>query len=339
MRLKQAALDTHGSSALPGANLPTRGSLIDLVLKAVARDWAIHREYNHYYLYFVPSHLKPALIRYVGSANDEGITTADLRTILKPPEDTTAVDDDVTFNEQITYLDLAGSVGHSIKLKDVTQILFPSDEDADMIEPEESWEGSLTPPRPTGPLVPYLTHLSLALRPGKMSDVSWKQLLAFSEKAHALTHLSLAYWPTPCFTPRAQRSLVTTPSGRNVSYGGTNLYSHSIDDDWSEALLILRIFSRNLYALEYLDLTGCESWFRALHRESEHDAVDWAGSWSKITELRLRAGWQPSEQAKQSERMIYADAAAEAKQVEKHIIAMRQGQGRIINVVRDEVAQ
>ncbi|KAH8172949.1 tafazzin [Sarocladium implicatum] len=336
-RLNQAPLDIHGSSALPGANLPARGSLIDLVLRAVAREWTLHREYNHYYLYYVPSHLKPALIRYVGSASDEGITRADLRTILKPPEDVTSTEVDDTFNEQVTYLDLAGSVGHSIKLKDVTQMLFPSDEGHDVGEPEESWEGSLTPPRPTGPLVPYLTHLSLALRPGKLNDVSWKQLLAFSEKARALTHLSLAYWPTPCFTPRAQTTLVSTPSGRSVSYGGTGLYSHSIDDDWSEALLILRIFSRNLYALEYLDLTGCESWFRALRRESEHDAVDWAGSWSKITELRLLAGWRPSEDAKPSEKMAFAEATSEAKHVEKHIIAMRAGQGRLINVVRDKV--
>lgn len=335
--MSKVTLDIHDSSALPGVNLPARGSLIDLVLRSLAREWAIHRVYNHYYLYYLPSHLKPALIRYVGAASEEGISAADLRTILKPSEDDEACAEDEAYNEQVTYLDLAGSVGYSIKLKEVTNMLFPSTEDAAKDEPEESWEGSKTPPRPTGPLVPHLTHLSLALRPGKVDQASWKQLLALSGKARALTHLSLAYWPQPCLTPRAQYSSVSTPQGRNIPYGGTSYYSHSIDDDWSEALLVLRILSRNLYALQYLDLTGCEGWFRALRRESEHDAVDWAGSWSKVTELKLVVGWRPEEDAKPSEKLAFAEASAEARLVEKHIIAMRAGQGRFINVVRDKI--
>lgn len=336
-RLRNAALDVHSNSALPGAHLPARGSLIDVVLRAMAHEWTVHRTYNYYYLYYLPSHLKPALIRYVGSASDEGISAADLRTILKPPEDVEAdaMGEDA-HNEQVTYLDLSGSIGHSIKLKEVTNMLFPSNEEIGSDATEESWEGSTTPPTPTGPLVPYLTHLSLALRPGKVDGASWKQLLALSSKARAVTHLSLAFWPRPCFTPRAQFSSISSPQGRNIPYSGTNYYSHSIDDDWSEALLVLRILSRNFYALEYLDLTGCESWFPALRKESEHDAVDWAGAWSKITELRLRAGWQPGEDAKASERSAFAEAATEAKLVERHIIAMRAGRGRIIDVVRDK---
>jgi hypothetical protein len=304
----------------------------------MARDWTIHRTYNYYYLYYLPSHLKPALIRYVGSASVEGLSAADLRAILKPPEgDYDDLGESDAQNDKVTYLDLGGSVGYSLKLKEVTNMLFPSTEDVSSDEPEESWEGSRTPPIPTGPLVPHLTHLSLALRPGKVDGASWKQLLAFSGKAQALTHLSLAYWPKPCFTPRAQFSSVSSPQGRNIPYSGTNYYSHSIDDDWSEALLILRILSRNLYALEYLDLTGCESWFRALRRESEHDAVDWAGAWSKVTELRLMVGWRPGEDGKPSEKLAFSEAAEEARQVEKHIIAMRAGRGRIINVVRDKI--
>ncbi|KAK0390978.1 hypothetical protein NLU13_0480 [Sarocladium strictum] len=336
-RLRGTSLDVHSSSALPGTNLPARGSLIDLILRAMAHDWTTHRAYNYFYLYYLPSHLKPALIRYVGSASNEGISAADLRAILKPPEgDDDDADDDDAYNEQVTYLDLSGSVGYSLKLKEVTQMLFPSAERSIPSEPEESWEGSVTPPIPSGPLVPHLTHLSLALRPGKVDGASWKQLIALSAKARTLTHLSLAHWPRPCFTPRAQFSSVSSPQGRNIPYSGTSYYSHSIDDDWSEALLVLRMLSRNAYALEYLDLTGCESWFRALWCESEHDAVDWADSWSKITELRLLAGWRPGEDAKPSEKLAFAEAAAEARQVERHIIAMRRGRGRIINVVRDK---
>lgn len=166
--------------------------------------------------------------------------------------------------------------------------------------------------------------------------MSWKQLLALSSKFSSLTHLSLAYWPDPCLVAHGQTSTVETPQG-NIPYGGTNLYSHSLDHDWSEALLILRLLSKNLYALEFLDLTGCSRWFRALMARSEHDFVDWASNWGKVTELRLKTGSMPGDDASPSQWIGYREAVEMARNVEKHIRAMRAGKGRFIVVERDQL--
>lgn len=329
---------------LPGTRMPERGSLMDIVLRKLALDWDFHRVYNQYYLYYLPNHIKPALIRQVGLNSGHGIDLSDLKLILLPPEDVYGSDDEVddnddssvNLNTEVTYLDLSGSIGRSVKIKEVTDLLFPLVSDAGIDEPQDSWDTvadkSPSPPRV---LLPNLTHLSLALDPTQPSKASWKQLLSLSSKASAITHLSLANWPAPCFTPRARSSTVTSPQGQRIAYGGTNVYSHSLDQDWSEALLILRKLSRNFYKLEYLDLTGCGSWFRALAMKTDHDYIDWTSSWGKVTHLRLQVGWKPVEDTLTSEQMAYVEATEEAAKVERHIRAMRAGQGRFITVERD----
>lgn len=327
-------------TTVPGTYLPARGSLIDIVLHKLAYDWEFHRVYNQYHLYFVPNHLKPALIRYIGIASAEGLTLADLKTILLPPPDTFEDDDEaerlISSNIEVNYLDLSGSIGRSLKMKDVDHLLFPTRDSKNIIELQESWDAAESVPSPPKALVPNLTHLSLALDPRYASLASWKQLLTLSSKLPSLTHLSLAYWPDPCLTPHARRTSVSTPLG-NIPYGGTNIYSHTIDHDWSEALLVLRTLSRSLYSLEFLDLTGCGPWFPALMAESEHDIVDWVGNWGKITELRLLTGWKPAEDAQPSERANYSEARQTARSVERHIRAARAGQGRFIVVQRDQM--
>lgn len=306
---------------------------MDIVLRSMARQWNVHRAYNLYYLYYLPSHLKPALIRYIGYAGEDGISVADLRTLLHPPE-TGTEDDEELQNEQVNHLDLSGSLGRSIRLKEISSLLFPAPDIPSVADVEESWDQANSFAATPGPLVPHLTHLSLALRPGQTDGASWKQLLALSSKLGALTHLSLAYWPDPCLTPRARNSTVSTPQGRSIPYGGTGPYAHTLDDDWNEALLVLRTLSRNLYALEFLDLTGCAPWFKALVLASGHDFVDWVGSWGKVTSLRLNFGWEVDGDALPSLRIAQEKASQDAKLVEQHIIAMRAGQGRIIDVER-----
>lgn len=333
-RLSLCLADT----SLPGTYLPARGSLIDIVLRKLAYDWDFHRVYNQYHLYFVPNHLKAALIRFVGIASEEGLSLSDLKAILLPPPDTFTEDDlegRTISNGEVNYLDLSGSIGRSLKLKDVGELLFPTT-DQDSTEPQDSWdvpEAVLSPPRT---LLPNLTHLSLALDPRHASSASWKQLIGLSSKLTSLTHLSLAYWPDPCLITRGRQSFVASPQG-NIPYGGTNLYSHSIDHDWSEALLVLRLLSKNLYALEFLDLTGCTPWFKALLAESDHDHVDWVTNWGKITELRLYTGLQLGDDALPSERTNYREAINMAKNVERHIRASRAGKGRFVVVERDEL--
>ncbi|KFH42928.1 hypothetical protein ACRE_063150 [Hapsidospora chrysogenum ATCC 11550] len=344
-RARSARLSLPGaernSPPLPSAHFPAKGSLIDLVLRNVAADWEFQRVYNQYHLYYIPDHLKSALIRLVGILNDRGVSLSDLKLILLPPKDgydDEALDEEAAMSHGVTCLDLSGSLGRSVKLKEVADLLFPARRDVVSEEPEDSWDAAAeTSPSPPRVLLPSLTHLSLALDPQNPSGGSWKQLIALSSRASGITHLSLAYWPDPCLTPRARNSTVASPQGRNIPYGGTNHYSHSLDDDWSEALLVLRMLHRNLYALEFLDLTGCGSWFQALMAESGHDYVDWAGNWGKITELRLYTGWKLEEDAPMSEQVAYGETLEAAARVEKHIRAMRAGKGRFIHVERDRL--
>ncbi|RKK88042.1 hypothetical protein BFJ71_g13065 [Fusarium oxysporum] len=339
--MSQSRLKTRGleDTCLPGTYLPERGSLIDIVLQKLAYEWAFHRVYNQYHLYFVPNHLKAALIRYVGIASEAGLSLSDLKLILLPPPDTfdeTELDSLTASNPEVNYLDLSGSACRSIKLKEISDLLFPAREDQPTTELQESWDVSESIPSPPRTLLPNLTHLSLALHPGHASSASWKQLLPLSPKLTTLTHLSLAYWPEPCLTPRSRLATVSSPQGR-YTYGGTNLYSHSLDHDWSEALLVLRMLSKNVYALEFLDLTGCCPWFPALMAETGHDFVNWADHWGKITELRLYTGWTPGPDAMPSERLRYREGVQTAKDVEKHIRTMRAGKGRFIVVERDSL--
>lgn len=326
--------------SLPGAYIPEKGSFIEILLRNIAVDWDFHRVYNQHHLYFLPIHLKAPLIRTIGVSNG-GVSIADLKLILLPPAyilEDSDLDDQLSVTQEVTYLDLSASLGRPLKLKEVTDLLYPTKKEQQEDEPEDSWDAAEdTRPNLPRSLLPNLTHLSLALDPLNASGGSWKQLLAFSQKASNITHLSLAYWPEPCLTPRARFSSMSSPDGKSIAYSGTNYYSHSLDHDWSEALLILRKLSRSFYELEFLDLTGCARWFPALMAESSHDRIDWAGDWGKISELRLWNGWKPGEDALISEQEAFQESMENAAKVERHIRAQRAGQGRFINVERDRL--
>ncbi|KAG6234589.1 hypothetical protein E4U25_005901 [Claviceps purpurea] len=338
LRISYASVE---GTALPGAPLPHPKSLIAIILKRLAIDWDIHRVYNQYHLYFIPSHLKSALVRYVGLASEDGISLSDLRTIFLPPEqgdDNEELNSQASANSEITCLDLSASIGRSLRLKDICLLLF-SHVKADPIveELQDSWDTADSSPSPPRLLLPNLTHLSLALDPQSKRDVSWKHLLTLSSKLPTVTHLSLAYWPEPCLTPRAKSSTVSSSHGQNIPYGGTTIYSHSLDHDWSEALLVLRMLSNHFYKLEFLDLTGCAPWFEALQRRDGHDYVDWSSCWGKVAVLRLYAGWRLGTEALPSDRAAFTKAIETAKSVERHIRCMRAGKGRFMTVERDEL--
>ncbi|KAH7165471.1 hypothetical protein EDB81DRAFT_877853 [Dactylonectria macrodidyma] len=318
-------------TSLPGTYLPVPGSLIEIVLRKLAYDWSFHRVYNQYHLYFVPNHLKAALIRFVGIASEEGLSLSDLKTILLPPPDTFEEDELeglALSNPEVNYLDLSGSIGRNLRLKDVGSLLFPTTDEGS-VEPQESWdspESVLSPPRS---LLPNLTHLSLAIDPLNSPSASWKQLIALSTKLTSLTHLSLAHWPDP--------SLMTVTSPHEqIPRDRASLYCYPAGHDWSEALLVLRLLSRNLYALEYLDLTGCTPWFPALMAESDHDHVDWVTNWGKITNLRLCTGLKLKDIPHQMGKEFHKQAGDNAKNIERHIRAARAGKGRFVVVERDE---
>lgn len=353
-RHTKAAAD-YERRPLPDANLPARGSLVDLVLRRFALDWEWQRSYNRYHLYELPTHLRAALISYLVTHTREGVSLRDLQAVLLPPADapehyfTDPALAPGVVNETFSHLDLSGSLGRSLGLRELSDLLFPKQTAAAAasVDIQESWDAPEqeedqqqqqqqqplqllqlhNSPAIPRPLLPNLTHLSLALdpaRPPATTAVSWRHLLAFAGNLSALTHLSLAFWPEPTLTPNAKLATVaaTAPQygGGGGGGGGTGPYSHALDDDdddddWAEAVLLLRRLARCLYRLEYLDLTGCGEWFPALWAtavtiaadedggtEEEDDkttttttagtGVDWVGAWGKITTLVLYPGYR-----------------------------------------------
>ncbi|KAM7199876.1 hypothetical protein V8F20_005525 [Naviculisporaceae sp. PSN 640] len=349
VRTRKSRANAFQLRPLPGTlnHLPQKGSLMDMVLRRLARDWEFQKTYCQYYLYDLPTHIRMPLVRYVTLYNRDGVSVSDLRAILLPsPPDPEDEEEDrgeemdaSSANEDFTHLDLTSSCGRSLKLRELSDLLVPqqpeSTELPDSWDASEEQAGRATSSGAAVPrsLLPNLTHLSLAvdvdIRP---SSVSWRQLLSFASHHSNLTHLSLAYWPEPTLTPNAKFSSVVSEEGRIVQYGGTGAYSHTLDDDWSEAIMILSRLSKSLYELEYLDLTGCADWSPALWSKEEHDAVDWVGHWGKISTVLLSASEPLSEDAGVGETIEHHKLRDHARTLERHVRTRRAGQGRVFTV-------
>lgn len=338
--------ETHERRLLPGIYRPGHGSLVDMALRHMVHSWEYQRSYNLYYLYALPDRIRMALISYLTGVSDSILSLSDLHIILMPQAPDGNDEDDASpppspssLNEDITHLDLTHSVGRSIKLRDLSHFLFPS-EPTNSKEPAllDSWDSADAPAIPR-PLLPNLTHLSLAASPETSALNSWRQLLSLSTHLPTLTHLSLAFWPVPSLTPNATFAQVVTAQGQAVQAGGTNPYSHTLDDDWSEAILVLRKLSSNLYGLEYLDLTGCAAWLKALTASADGDRVDWVGAWGQVTHMVLTTGYAPPPVLRESTATAafdkYVEFVGTAKSVERTIRARRAGRGRFITVDRD----
>ncbi|ROT40564.1 hypothetical protein SODALDRAFT_330293 [Sodiomyces alkalinus F11] len=347
---------------IPGTYSPDQGSLMDKLLRKMVSDWDFQSVYNRYYLPSLHSRVRSLLIEYLSLGGDRGVTVADLRSILLPAglvddEDAHANNADVhadahtqsqipgaekfpdaeiiaSLNRDVYFLDLSGSLGRSITVKELTNTLFPPALQSSSETVQDSWDVAVLPSLPQQ-LLPNLSHLSLAVSPSESPTVSWKQLLALAGKLPTLTHLSLAYWPEPSLTPNAKFTTVVGNQGRSYQYGGTGPYSHSLDDDWIEAIILLRKLSKSLYRLEYLDLTGCGTWFGALMQNSQGTQVDWTTDWGKIQTLRLRYGFGISEDTPLADGNELARVRSTAMQIEKHIVGQRAGKGRFIHVDRD----
>lgn len=346
-----------------------------MALRRLVLDWEWQRTYCQYHLYELPTHLRVVLISYLAHTC-EGVSLRDLQAVLLPPPDVPEYFDDPALapsvvNDSFRYLDLSGSLGQTLKLRDLSDLLFPQLPDPAAVL-QESWDAPEPSAEIPRPLLPNLTHLSLALSPSPSGEsqprpVSWRHLLAFASHLPQLTHLSLAFWPEPTLTPNAKLASVVDPrTGRAVQYGGTGYYSHSLDGDWAEAVLVLRRLSRCLYGLEYLDLTGCGGWFPALwgragvFREGEGDGnqgegisdqgtgadeggeegvehgdgdiVDWRGAWGKMSTLVLFPGYELEEGAGVADTARYWEIVDWARRVERHVRGLRAGKGRWISV-------
>jgi hypothetical protein len=313
-------------------------------LRTFAANWDDLVEFEQHYLPALPVPLKEALLSYLSIYGIKG--GLDLRS-LKILFGKDGEIDGGSGSEEIQFLDLTGLLGDKYTLRDLEKSLIRSTSSTKLttdlaglsldspkgkakapVEVAESWEddaddddtsASALPSTLSVPLFPNLTRLSLA-HPGTFA--SWPDLLALSPKLNKLTHLSLAYWPTPSMTPNAVVSSMVSKHTRPVALGGTHFYSE-LDDDWEEAANILRRLALNTYCLRWLDLEGCR-WHKALawdRRENldfntdfnaMHTAavVGWvnaspspgpdfaqyfASSWRQIEYLNLFQGWIPSD--------------------------------------------
>jgi hypothetical protein len=195
-------------------------------------------------------------------------------------------------NESFYRLDLSGSLGHSISFKQLTTLL-EKPKSTDDAPTEFSWEETLT--RSLNPPLPHLTHLSLS---HPSHSISWPRLLSFANHTPTLTHLSLAYWPVPSLTLNAKTAMMSSRYGKDIQYGGTNYYSHSLDNDFREAAEVIRRLAGKLYLLEWLDLSGCLDWIRALRWTEgsegtgmgDFGGVGWGTQWLKMRTIRARSG-------------------------------------------------
>lgn len=270
---------------LPDAFLPIHGSLVHTALKALALNWDWHVHYDQYYLATIPVRCKEALLSYIARYSPAGTDKAGLALLFLNDtelEDATGVD-------ELTHLDLSTSVGQRLKLKQLKDLLggkkaTTGGEGTSDVVPE-SWDTPdfLNPPSGL-PRFHSLTHLSLS---HPTNTATWKGLLDLAPDLMTITHLSLAYWPTPTLAPNSTTAYRVTPQG-NVNYGASSFYS-ALDNDWTEAASILRRLSKSTYCLKWLDLTGCFPWVQAL----KDDQMDWCGAWRALETIKIGQGHIP----------------------------------------------
>ncbi|KAL9087233.1 MAG: hypothetical protein Q9165_006727 [Trypethelium subeluteriae] len=260
---------------LPGVDIPEKGSLVDQAFKAMALEWEFVSEYEQLNLATIPARLKSVLLSYLAVYGPEtGITLGNLRSLFYTEEQIPGG----TGTQDFKRLDLASLIGRDLNLTSLERYTASPGRpissanrrnyatEIQRTELLESWdqEGSEISPSLNSNSFSAITHLSLA-RPDPNSLSLWSSLISITSHLPTLTHLSLAYWPAPSLTPNSNTASVHAKGLPGpVQLSGTGFYSHTLDDDYSEASNILRRLSLNTICLEWLDLEGCSDWWPAL---------------------------------------------------------------------------
>ena len=342
--------------ALPGTNLPRRGTLLEATLKALARHWEWHLEYDGWYLATIPVSHKEVLLHYLALEGSGKINVDGLEVLLCD----NSILEDATGAEGFARLDLARAIGKSITFQELKPFFTaPVADEANRSLKQalpDSWDAS--PSSSTMLSLPKfhaLTHLSLS-RPGP--SVTWPAFLRLAPNLTSLTHLSLAYWPTPTITPNSSTAFAKTPSGE-VSYSATNFYS-AYDNDFGEAASILRRLSKHTICLQWLDLTGCWPWVKCLGDRQ----IDYCGAWAGLGTLRMgqedvpdsiarivqrnknpaaasdfRGDFHPTDASKWIDReMDYDDLAKQIKDRIKDLLMARDAATKMDEVVAERLA-
>lgn len=301
----------------------------------MAMDWEIVKEWDRESLAYLPTGLRMLLLSNIAVYGPEdGIGFDGLKTVIISPEEDEDDQQPAEDNYEFYRLDLSGSVGRSVSFKQLTELVENPVQQSVAETEDLSWEDNLM--TPITPKIPYLTHLSLSHPP---STISWPRLLQFSKYIPTLTHLSLAHWPVPSLTPNSTATVVSSKYGKDVQYGGTNYYSHSLDNDFREAASILRRLASTLYGLEYLDVSGCTEWVRALLWKGDGElGVEWANQWLKLKELDVRSGIELSVASQFWEVARYVIAVKEMSLVRLIMTKERKGLGKggWIDITRDD---
>lgn len=248
---------------LPGLDIPDERSLRFQSLKRLAIDWEWFMKNDQNSLSSLSMGYKERLLYFMARYNPGSITPTGLGVLFSE----LTVLDAVTTIESPTHLDLATSVGaHGtfenlmdvFKKKSDLQDISASNSDIDGPIIADAWDApgaTLIINHPI-PLFSSLTHLSLS-RP---VIACWKTLLSLAPHLTTLTHLSLAFWPSPTLQPQhvEMNSMMQIETRR-----------------------ILRRLSRATYCLKWLDLTGCGGWLWVLPE------ADWAASWRGLQTVKV----------------------------------------------------
>jgi hypothetical protein len=283
---------------------------LHLALKTAAEQWELFDEEDLPALAAeLPLRLRTRLLSYVGFYGP-AISTDVLEALLGG-------------DDAVTYLDLAGLVGHSnLSLSRIVKFSKKALPKSDFVPLKEtildSWDQDDTLEAALAQSLPVsrfaqLSYLSLSHPP---SGISWRDLLSLSKQTPALTHLSLAFWPRPTLTPNLTTATVSSQHSPDVTAGGSHFYS-GLDQDMSEPASILRQLSSSLLCLQWLDLEGCAEWIPALAAHSgsslptipgteafadgwsKHSSVSsiFISNWKNLSYLNCRQGWLPTTSA------------------------------------------
>jgi hypothetical protein len=283
--------------------LPNELSLKHFCLKQMARTWPIFSIVEEENIYNLTPANRSTLLLYISLYGPDTGLDKSLLKLLFPFD----------HQKHVTRLDMNGFLSSDFNFADFCRFVTkvpkskasnsgsPTEQDPDAevtstkgkdkgkaredISPEElSWEEQIDAQLQISGLYlrpisqkPFcnLSHLGLG-NPGRFA--SWTELLALAPKLTQITHLSLAYWPMPCFTPhfdtQARLTLMFPEEEKLLAMKFDNAhrviariihdYFAQRVDTIKEAAAVLKHLSEHWYRLEYLDLEGCHDWLPAL---------------------------------------------------------------------------
>ncbi|KAF3128254.1 hypothetical protein TWF594_011671 [Orbilia oligospora] len=285
-------------------------SLVNLCLRAVARNWAFHRVYDKYYLRDLRPVHKSLLLAHLAACTisrrqqyvDEGdvligsIDKAGFELLFRAPfpADTYDGNDESVAGEIdkslplagmefVTHLNFAGSIGYSISLRDLNRL----------------FSKKVSTPVPAD---------STGKAPEKQKQAvifdSWEDIVDHEEEAAGLsllgpdlrirhfpnlTHLSLAYPRNSAisFSDLLKLTKDSVPTITHLSLAGWPTPTSGASSLPLETRVStnIRHLSQSLICLRYLDVSDCDSdMYKGL------EGADWAECWKKVDDVIARQG-------------------------------------------------